>query len=86
MTKKYNRQRSTKTVSIERYTINGIPTCGGMYDPNHEDGYMVCQFLLTRRFGTQDVCGFGEQVDLYEYSDLHMTKPHDKCPLWSDTP
>ena len=39
----------------------------------------VCQFLGVRRFGTQDVCMFGEQVDLQrdEY-----TRPHDKCELW----
>lgn len=67
----------TKTLEFDVFrTPNGSRTC------RTKEG--KCKFLLVRKFGTQPVCGFGEQEDLDIYEVTGYIKPKLDCPMWRD--
>jgi len=75
----------TKTVTIPIVAIfdemTSEPTCARL----HSDNPLQCRFYLVRHFGTQPVCGFGENIDLTSLTSLKLVKPHSKCVLHNET-
>lgn len=75
------RERLNKLIEVEAYTINGEPTCVANVLINSEDGVMICQFLKTRRFGTEDICVVdGRTVE--RDGDFGRLLPHSNCIIW----
>lgn len=72
----------TKVINIPIIAIydeeTDEPICARWFG---SENYTVCKFFLTRRCGTQDVCGFGENKDLHEKTSRGFRKPHDKCVI-----
>jgi hypothetical protein len=63
-----------KLLEVEIYrTPEGKPTCASDYRTGK-----VCEFLRTRKFGTVNVCFFGDRDML----DEGYQAPHDGCPIW----
>lgn len=81
MTKKRNFKESSKFVNIPILAIydekTNEPVCGRWFGENS----LYCRFLLFRHFGSQPVCGFGENIDLYETTSRKLIKPHSDCVI-----
>lgn len=73
------RTREKISVEFERFTVKGLSTCFSWAGP---DERQVCQFLLSRNFGTTYVCGLNGN-DLGRY-DNNLIKPDKNCILWKD--
>ena len=72
------RTRENISLTIERFTFEGDPTCSAMNASKDSKDRMVCIFLRTRRFGTEFICNFLEEI--LESDSLIV--PHTNCPLW----
>ena len=78
---------TTKTIKIQTYqTPDGKPTCSVDFL-----GGQFCQFIMTRRFGTEYVCGaLSKSLDSYfdpslgEDGEYTYLKPAKACPVWSE--
>ena len=80
---------NTKTVviKIQAYqTPDSKPTCSADFQSRQ-----FCQFLMTRRFGTEYVCvAANETIEQYfdanlgEHGEYTYFKPVKACPIWSE--
>lgn len=78
----------TKTIEIRVYRDKeGKPICA----KNFKTGEF-CKYLGSRRMGTQEVCMFGENQDLFRQTitsgefkgEQDYVRPHKNCPLWAE--
>ncbi len=78
---------TTKTIKIQAYqTPDGKPTCSADFPSGQ-----FCQFLMTRKFGMEHVCGVANErleryfdANLGEHGEYTYLKPAKACPLWSE--
>ena len=72
----------TKTIEIEVFeTPDGKPTCASDFRTGKQ-----CKFLLTRKFGTELLCGFtgnDDKLEDYKMDGTGYLKPCESCPLHS---
>ena len=71
-----------KTIEIDVFydEETGEQTCAAWFGSNDRPPEL-CKFLLMRKFGTQPVCGFGENTDLLKATKRGFVKPKHDCPL-----
>jgi len=74
------RTRENVSINIDRFTFNNTPVCSALNVSKDSKNRMVCIFLKTRRFGTEFICNFLEEI--LESDSLIV--PHTNCPLWRD--
>ena len=73
-------EREKTQIEVDRFTMNGEPTCLSWYGCDKHKREM-CQFLLARKFGTVYVCGL-TGADIYEHDKSPTIRPLKDCPLW----
>ena len=77
---KFKRKKESKPLSIDRFLINGEPTCFS-WAGDDEHPQEACKFLRFTRFGTTPVCIYCDAT-LSREIDTPI-KPLKKCPVWA---
>ena len=79
--------RETRTLTIAVYRDpDGHPTC--------RTAAGECKFMMARKFGLVDVCGFvmqdiqrrphgADRRDMVRDPEKHYLRPVEGCPLWT---
>lgn len=68
-----------RTIKIEVYrTPSGEPTCASDFMEGK-----FCQFMLTRKMGTIEVCGVTDKDLIRVPTSIGFLVPADGCPVWA---
>lgn len=69
-----------RTIKVKAFRCrDGSPTCAS--DVPKRD---YCQFLLTKYFGTVDVCGITDTLINRDKDGVGWLRPVDGCPVWAE--
>ena len=78
MSAKYIRRTEVVSISVERHTLNGQPTCCA-WNGGGGKKRRVCRFLGATHFGTRPVCMASGQAI---YKENGLLSPDKHCPVW----